>query len=99
MLGRLGSFVEISVLKTNISMKIEILAFGIAREICGGRLIEMDVREGIDTDELRLLLTESFPALSGLAQLSIAVNGEYVIGAVVLNPGDEIAIIPPVSGG
>jgi molybdopterin converting factor small subunit len=45
------------------------------------------------------LLTEAFPALSELAQLSIAVNGEYVIGAVVLNPGDEIAIIPPVSGG
>ena len=80
-------------------MKIEILTFGIAREICGGRLIHIDMEEGADTDRLRQQLAEQFPALSGLAHLSIAVNSEYVTGPVVLRPGDEIAIIPPVSGG
>jgi molybdopterin synthase sulfur carrier subunit len=80
-------------------MKIDILTFGIAREICGGRLIQIDVEAGTDTDGLRLLLAERYPALSGLAQLNIAVNSEYVTEPVTLHPGDEIAIIPPVSGG
>lgn len=80
-------------------MKIEILTFGIAREICGGRLIEIEVECGTDTNGLRALLVEMFPALSGLAQMSIAVNSEYVTEPVILHSGDEIAIIPPVSGG
>lgn len=80
-------------------MKIEILTFGIAREICGGRLVSVEIPEGTDTDGLRVLLAEQFPALSGLAHLSIAVNSEYVNEPVVLMAGDEVAIIPPVSGG
>ncbi|MEY4202621.1 MAG: hypothetical protein RL013_323 [Bacteroidota bacterium] len=80
-------------------MKIEILTFGIAREICGGRLVSVEIQEGTDTDGLRLLLAEQFPALSELAHLSIAVNSEYVNEPVVLTAGDEVAIIPPVSGG
>jgi len=31
--------------------------------------------------------------------LSIAVNAEYVDGNTILNSGDEVAFIPPVSGG
>ncbi|MFM8486558.1 MAG: molybdopterin synthase sulfur carrier subunit, partial [Bacteroidota bacterium] len=65
-------------------MKVDILTFGIAREICGGRLIQIDVEAGTDTDGLRLLLAERYPALSGLAQLNIAVNSEYVTEPVTL---------------
>ena len=80
-------------------MKIEILAFGIAREICGGRAIQIEIPEGTDTDRLMTFLTKQFPALSGLAQLNLAVNSEYIYEPVEIKPGDEIAIIPPVSGG
>ena len=80
-------------------MKIEILTFGVAREICGERLVSVEIQEGTDTEGLRVLLAEQFPALSGLAHLSIAVNSEYVNEPLVLMAGDEVAIIPPVSGG
>jgi molybdopterin synthase sulfur carrier subunit len=80
-------------------MTLQILAFGVAREICGGRQIQLDVADGTDTDRLKEILTEHFPEMSRLAQLSLAVNSEYITDPVLLNSGDEIALIPPVSGG
>ena len=45
-------------------------------------------------------LREKIPALVPLPeQLRLARNNEFLDSAVLLNPGDEIALIPPVSGG
>ena len=75
----------------------KILAFGVAREIVGG---PVDIpAEGMTVEALKLRLEEQFPRLKQLKSLMIAVNGEYAIAGQIIRQGDEIAVIPPVSGG
>jgi molybdopterin synthase sulfur carrier subunit len=80
-------------------MRIQVLAFGIAREIIGKQLVEVSFSGHPDTDALMQHLKETYPALNKLASLAIAVNSTYVKQAVPLQEGDEVALIPPVSGG
>lgn len=78
--------------------KLKLKAFGIAREILGGREIELEFsvqRVG----DLRLQLIESYPKLKGLKSFMIAVNQTYADDELLISAVDEIAIIPPVSGG
>ena len=50
--------------------------------------------------ELRLTLAENWPSLADLLpRCAVAVNHEYATDDQPLHPGDEVAIIPPVSGG
>ena len=49
--------------------------------------------------ELKAQLIISYPELSKLTSLAVAVNSEYAEDDVSLTVDDEIAIIPPVSGG
>jgi molybdopterin synthase sulfur carrier subunit len=76
----------------------KILTFGIVREIMSG--VSSDVAfEGITVEALRSKLEEQFPRLKQLTTFMIAVNGEYATRGQVIKQNDEIAIIPPVSGG
>lgn len=78
-------------------MKVKVAAYGIAREITG-KLTEIDVQHGT-VGELREVLLASYPALRNLASLMVAVNQEYASDDLLLQPGDEVVLIPPVSGG
>lgn len=78
---------------------MNILAFGVVKEIMGGSTATVDHYEGISVAALKELLEERFPELKKLTSFRIAVNKEYADDAIILKPGDEIAIIPPVSGG
>ena len=80
-------------------MKINILAFGIAREICGTKSFDLDLPENSDTATLQSLLYSKYPRLAQLASCQLAVNAEYTQEPKTLADGDEVAIIPPVSGG
>lgn len=80
-------------------MKIDVLAFGIVRDIFGDDKISVDVDDNTDTEQLRTILEAQYPELKKLESFMIAVNEEYAQGSVVINQGDEVAIIPPVSGG
>jgi molybdopterin converting factor subunit 1 len=80
-------------------MKIRILAFGIAREIMGSRNLEVDVSEGTTVSDLRKKISDSYPPLKDLKHLHLSLNGDYTDGKEVVSEQDEIAIIPPVSGG
>jgi molybdopterin converting factor subunit 1 len=80
-------------------MTLKILAFGIAREILGDASVVTDMGEGIQVGALKTMLQQQYPRLAGLASFMIAVNGEYASPETVIKAGDEIAIIPPVSGG
>jgi len=79
--------------------KVRVLAFGITREILGEREIEIQLNNGHTVADLRAYLASSYPGILGLKSLFIAVNNEYAADGQVLNDTDEIAIIPPVSGG
>ena len=79
-------------------MKVNILAFGIAKEILKGHHLIIDF-EGSTSQDLKKELEIQFPSLKQLPSYLIAVNNEYVPGTIEINSNDEIAIIPPVSGG
>ena len=78
--------------------KFRIKAFGITKDFLGGKeaIVEM---EGKTVGELRRVLNERYPQLLGLRSLYIAVNSDYAEENRILEPSDEIALIPPVSGG
>jgi molybdopterin converting factor subunit 1 len=80
-------------------MNIKILAFGIAKDIFGGSTINIQLDENATTKQLKTELETAYPRLKQLASYMVAVNNEYADDADVITERDEIAIIPPVSGG
>jgi molybdopterin converting factor subunit 1 len=81
-------------------MKIRILFFASVRDIVGNKELEWEVPKGATVGQLRRDLVSRFPDMAALAHiLSIAVNAEYADDSVALHTGDEVAVIPPVSGG
>lgn len=80
-------------------MRLTIRTFGIARDICGSPAVELEMPDRSTADQLRQHLRERYPRLGLLASFLLAVNEEYAAPDQPLSPTDEIAIIPPVSGG
>lgn len=80
-------------------MKISLLSFGIAKDIIGQRFVDLELTEGISVAELRAMLVQRYPRLSELASVRLAINSEYATEDSLLNDNDEVALIPPVSGG
>jgi molybdopterin synthase sulfur carrier subunit len=79
-------------------MKINILAFGIAKEIFGSPAIQVEIN-GSSVEKLKTILEERFPKLKQIASYMVAVNNEYAGDETMISDRDEIAVIPPVSGG
>ncbi|MBD1387434.1 MoaD/ThiS family protein [Mucilaginibacter rigui] len=80
-------------------MEINILAFGIAKDIFGVSSISVEVSEQGNIATLKALLEERYPKLKQLASYMVAVNNEYAEDKLIITERDEVAIIPPVSGG
>jgi molybdopterin converting factor subunit 1 len=80
-------------------MVVSILGFGAVKEIFGGDVIAVEISEGVAADDLRNILLLQYPRLNQLTSFMIAVNSEYAQGNTVIVSGDEVALIPPVSGG
>jgi len=80
-------------------MTRSILAFGIVKEICGAGRIDLDLPDELTAGMLVTMLKEQYPALNGLTSFALAVNGSYASPDTIISEHDEIAIIPPVSGG
>jgi sulfur-carrier protein len=78
--------------------RYRVKAFGITKDLLGGREAFIEISGGTVAD-LRAALAERYPQLSGLRSLFIAVNNDYADDTLLLNISDEIALIPPVSGG
>lgn len=79
--------------------EIKVLFFGAAADRAGTRRTELPAEAGT-LDELWPLLAERHPELSEMREhLAFAVNGEYARGDAPISPGDEVAVLPPVSGG
>jgi molybdopterin converting factor subunit 1 len=78
---------------------IKILLFGAAADRAGTRETQVQAGE-VTLDELWSLLLEQHPSLSPMRDtLAFAVNGEYARADTPVSPGDEVAVLPPVSGG
>lgn len=80
-------------------MRIKLLAFGIVKEIIPSSELELEVADGIKLEELKYRLEQLYPGLARLKSYFIAINEEYGQSDQVIESDDEIAVIPPVSGG
>ncbi len=81
-----------------VFMKVTISFFGQSHEIMGESQIEREIKEGADVSSLVAELQSQFKDLFAL-QFRVAVNADYVENTHILHDGDEVAIIPPISGG
>ncbi|WP_345950363.1 molybdopterin converting factor subunit 1 [Mucilaginibacter sp. PAMB04274] len=79
---------------------MKVLLFGITREITGQSRLTIPADAGIGTVKaLKNWLAQQYPAMQGLTSLAVAVDSEYASDEDLINPDQEIALIPPVSGG
>jgi molybdopterin converting factor subunit 1 len=80
------------------AITVHFFAAAAERMMC--RSLEAPCPVGFTVSDLRSLLTSSSPSLADLLpRCAVAVNHEYADDDQPLHPGDEVAIIPPVSGG
>jgi len=81
-------------------MKIKILLFARIRDLAKVPSLEMEVSHGCTISDLRSDLERDFPWLGPWLRCSVfAVNGGFVGLTDLVREGDEVALIPPVSGG
>lgn len=84
-------------------MRVKLLCFGVLRELLGVATEEIDLPEGSSVADL-LRILEQRTSNSTMDEkvwhsLAVAVNREYSPAGTVLRDGDEVALLPPVSGG
>jgi molybdopterin synthase catalytic subunit/molybdopterin converting factor small subunit len=81
-------------------MRITIRAFASYREAIGSPRLQLEFPDRTTPDHVWETLTGTYPKLRRLPRPSgFAINEEYVSGTRQLQSGDELALIPPVSGG
>jgi molybdopterin converting factor subunit 1 len=80
-------------------MKINLVAYGIAKEILGGSEIQLETPEGSSLQELKQVLIKKYPDFEKLKSLRFAVNEDYQDDDFLVSERDVVVIIPPVSGG
>ena len=83
-----------------MSEVVKVLLFGAAADRAGTRQIEVSVNKGTTLEELWSVLADRHPDLVPMREtLAFAVNDEYARMEDAVSPGDEVAVLPPVSGG
>jgi molybdopterin converting factor subunit 1 len=81
-------------------MRVTVRLFARLRDIAGGSAIQREVAEGATLATAWAALVAEFPELEGYgSSISGAVNEEYARMDARLKDGDEVAFLPPVSGG
>jgi molybdopterin synthase sulfur carrier subunit len=81
-------------------LRIRVLYFASVRERLRRAEEEIELEDGSGVHDLFAALRRAHPPLAEVdASLRFAVNREYVEREHRLADGDEVAVIPPVSGG
>ncbi len=81
-------------------MMISVKLFAAAREAAGAEQVELEFSEAPTIADVRCLLVARYPALEVIVPHAMfAVNTDYASDQTRLSQDDEIACIPPVSGG
>src|ERR671912_1594974 len=81
-------------------LRIRVRLFAMQREAAGMRELRLEVPLGSTVDDAWNAVVREVPALApGRQSLRFAVNGSYADEDQELADGDEVACIPPVSGG
>jgi molybdopterin converting factor subunit 1 len=81
-------------------MSLRVLLFAALREAAGTRELCVELAPAASVAELRAAVAHACPPLQPLLpNTAVAVNEEFVDDDARLQPGDTVALIPPVSGG
>jgi molybdopterin synthase catalytic subunit/molybdopterin converting factor small subunit len=81
-------------------IRVHVRLFAMQRELAGTRGLDLVLVRGASIDDAWAALIERFPVLApGRAAVRFARNGTYAPADTSLDDGDEVAMIPPVSGG
>ncbi|HET7180752.1 MAG TPA: MoaD family protein [Candidatus Limnocylindrales bacterium] len=81
-------------------LRIHVRLFAMQRELAGTRTLDVEVSPGATIDDAWAALVARFPVLApGRPAVRFAHNGAYAPATTPLADGDEVAMIPPVSGG
>ncbi len=81
-------------------MRIHVKLFAILRDAAGTADVHLDMPNGASVADAAVGLGEKFAALRPyLSRVAYAVDRAYVKQDHVLREGNELALIPPVSGG
>lgn len=81
-------------------MKVKVKLFAILREMAGREETTLEVPDEISCEEVLLRLQTEIPVLGSVFKLClVTINGRYVDKTMDVAEGDEVAILPPVSGG
>jgi molybdopterin converting factor subunit 1 len=81
-------------------MQVTIRLFARLRDLAGAGSLTRDVPDGANVDAVWQVFAREFPAAAPLrASIAVAVNAEYARFEARVAEGDEVAFLPPVSGG
>ena len=81
-------------------MRVKVVYLGMLREIAGCEREVVELRDASTAADLYTNLQQRLPKLQDFrGAIALAVNYEYAAGTVILHENDEVALIPPVSGG
>ncbi|MFQ5532685.1 MAG: molybdopterin converting factor subunit 1 [Candidatus Methylomirabilales bacterium] len=81
-------------------MRVNVKLFAAAREIVGEGEVSLDLTDGSTVGDLMEHFFTRYPELKRISgSLLLAVNREFAERTVRLEEGDEVGVIPPVSGG
>lgn len=81
-------------------MRVRVLFFGQLKEIVGAAEEDAELSEGAKIEDLFERYNRRFPKFAEFRpSIAISVNQEYADAKVALSNGDEVAFLPPVSGG
>jgi len=79
-------------------MQVSVLVFGVLKAWLGAEQASVEVPEGATVAQLLARLGEG-RAAEALRGIAVSVNAEFALPSDALKAGDEVGLLPPVSGG
>ncbi len=81
-------------------MELVVRFFALYRERAGRNTFQLQLPDGATVADLTTEIRRHFPGLAPPeVSIVVAVNADYAEPEVVLHSGDDVCLIPPVSGG
>jgi MoaE-MoaD fusion protein len=81
-------------------MQVQVLFFGILKDLVGRSSETLELADGARVKAVLEHYSQRAPRFDGmLNSLALSVNREYATAEAILRAGDEVALLPPVSGG
>jgi MoaE-MoaD fusion protein len=98
MSGNSQKFSKLLVMSYPLAMRVRVLFFGVLRDVTGSPEREFEMGDDATVQQV-LAMCRDLGGTSIWNSCAVAVNREYATVETRLEDGDEVAVLPPVSGG